>query len=264
MDEPLIASKISRSTLQRYSETGYLGPVTVFDAPLCKSIVEHFGDDNRPAPAVWWKGHAVTDRFVFDVATRDEVLSPVKAILGANVVLWGAQYIQRAPGQEHAWHSDIETESSPNSFVSVWIGLVNTTRQSGLKFIAGSQVLGRSIQQVASEYGISRSRLSDVETLALARKYSSNVFIGQPTLHNGDAVFFAGGLWHMSLNTTKHTRAALLLQFVTPDVPVLIPDWTKLEWPFRMTDKRAPSLLVAGDAGNSPHDLRSIPHLASS
>ncbi|MGW5376638.1 phytanoyl-CoA dioxygenase family protein [Nocardia sp. NPDC003999] len=226
---------------------------------MCRAIVSHFESTGRPAPVEWWKGHAVSDRFVFDIATCDEILSWVKAILGPSITLWGAEYIRRVPGQEHAWHSDIETLQSPRSFVSVWVGLHNTTERSGLKFIAGSHLLGKSIQQIAFERQVPRAGLAESEVLAWAQEISSQAFIGQPEVGDGDAIFFAGGIWHTSLNRTENVRAALLLQYATPDVPIEILDFDRLEWPFRFTDVRAPSVLVSGGAEDSPQDIRGAP-----
>jgi mannose-6-phosphate isomerase-like protein (cupin superfamily) len=55
-------------------------------------------------------------------------------------------------------------------------------------------------------------------------------------------------LWHATLNTRREgTRAALLLQYAAADTPIVAPDFTQLGWPFRMTARRVPCVLVCGE-----------------
>lgn len=90
-------------------QDGYLGPVPLLTPTECRRVVHHLARSDLPAAAIWDKGRAVGDRMLYDIASRPAILEVVTAALGPDVVLWGASAVSRAPGQAHAWHSDIES-----------------------------------------------------------------------------------------------------------------------------------------------------------
>jgi len=68
----------------------------------------------------------------------------------------------------------------------------------------------------------------------------------QPDMSDGQALLFDGRLWHGSHNGADRPRAALVLQYAAAGTPVVIPDFSQLEWPFRSTSVEPPSIMVAG------------------
>jgi ectoine hydroxylase-related dioxygenase (phytanoyl-CoA dioxygenase family) len=187
---------------------GYLEPVRLLTPGECKEIVRYLRRTDIPAPSVWEKARAVHERALFELATRPAVLDPVRAVLGPDVVLWGVSALSRAPGQAHPWHSDIESCGPEGGFVSVWIGLANTSRHSSLQVIAGSHRLGRSVQEARATKRITRDDARPDVLLELAREHDEAVALVEPDMSDGEAIFFDGRLWHGTANWQRNGNAS--------------------------------------------------------
>jgi mannose-6-phosphate isomerase-like protein (cupin superfamily) len=231
-----------------FARDGFLGPLPIFSPTECRRIAAYLHHDEHPAPADWDKGRAVHERFLYELATHPAVLSPLGALLGEDVVLWGVCAVLRAPGATHPWHSDIESSSPAGRFVTVWIGLEHTSRESALQVISRSHRLGKTVQQTQQERGLRRDQATPELMLAAAREREPEASLLQPDMRNGDALLFDGRLWHGSDNTRRRgRRLALLLQYAAADTPVRIPDFSQLAWPFRLRPSpRPPVILVSG------------------
>jgi mannose-6-phosphate isomerase-like protein (cupin superfamily) len=249
---------ISTIDVDAFAEQGYWGPVRLLTARDCRSIMRHIQHPSQPAAADWFKGHAVGSRLFYELATRPDVLEPVKAVLGDDVILWGASVVAKTPGDIHPQHVDIETSDADARTVTVWIGLENTSAQSSLHLIRGSQRFGASVQQVAHEQGRSRGEYTAEDVLQWAREREPSVSLVKLEMTNGEALWFDGHLWHGSINTGSSIRTALLLQFAAADIPIHIPDFSRLDWPFALqTVPRPASIVVSGRA--SPETNRLVP-----
>ena len=235
-----------------FERDGYLGPVTLLTRGECRSLAAYLRRADVPAPPVWEKARAAHERRLYDLATRPSLLEPVTSLIGPDVVLWGISAVARAPGQAHPWHSDIESCGAEGGFVSVWIGVENTSRDSSLQLIAGSHRLGASVQEARVERGIARDDTTPEQLLQLARERSAAVELVEPEMGDGEAIFFDGRLWHGTDNRQRRgERLALLLQFAAADRAVRIPDWDELDWPFRIrTDPLPPVIRVSGSSRN--------------
>lgn len=241
---------------ERFRAEGYLGPVELFSESLCGLIAGHAASDRTPEPADWPKGRAVTDRFFYDIALQPGLLAIVRSILGNDVVLWGASIIRCRRGREHPWHVDIESAGGEGRFLTVWVGLQNTSVDSSLRLISRSHGFGRSLQEVAAEKGVPYGRASDEDVLRWAREHDSGAAIVAPAEVDGDAVFFDGRLWHGSRNPTDHHhRVALLLQYATADAPVRMRARNCFEWPFIYSQRKPPVLLVSGSASGDTNRI---------
>lgn len=232
-----------------FARDGYLGPVRVLSPSECRSVGDHLADENRPPPADWHKGGAVTDWLMYRLAASPRLLDLVRPILGDNILLWGCSVIRRRPGQGHPWHVDIETSTPGGRYASVWIGLENTSVESGLQLIAGSHSSGKVIQQVQAEKGFRRGDAPTQTVLEWAKEQNPDAHLVRPALSNGEAVVFDGRLWHGSQNLRAGgTRSALLLQFAAADSPVRMHDIGQLEWPFQLYSAPLPPTLVVHGA----------------
>src|SRR5258708_26402758 len=147
-------SDLSRpqADISAFLRDGLMGPVRLFTPAQCALIVESLRVGSHPAPMDWPKGRAANDRFFFDLATSPALLALLTPLLGNDIVLWSIDVVERDPGQIHPWHSDIESSASRGHFVSAWIGVHNTSRESALQIIAGSHEFGKPLQQVAHEH----------------------------------------------------------------------------------------------------------------
>ncbi len=245
-DHPLELATDPRAAM--FARDGFLGPVRIFTASECRRIAAYIHRDQHPAPADWYKGRAVHERFLYDLATRPSILSLLTAVLGENVVLWGAQAVIRGPGDIHPWHSDIESSAPDGRFASFWIGIEHMSRESALQIITRSHALGRTVQEARLERGMRREAATPDAMLAIARESDPTASLVQPDMTNGDALLFDGRLWHGSDNSRRTgRRLALLLQYAAADNPVRIPDPSRLDWPFWFrAEPRPPAILIAG------------------
>jgi mannose-6-phosphate isomerase-like protein (cupin superfamily) len=239
--------KIMRRECESFVRDGFIAPITVFTRAQCELTMCHFRRGNSPTPFKWGKGQAASDRLIFGLATRPALLARLRLLLGNDILLWGASLITREPNEIHPWHCDIESSALSGGFVSVWIGIENTSRESALHLITRSHAIGKTIQQVAHENGIRRGEATTSTVLDWARTIIPSAEFVQPAMNDGDAIFFDGRLWHGSWNTrVEGTRAALLFQYAAAGTPVKTPDFSQLEWPFRFKRSRVPVLLVSG------------------
>ena len=229
---------------------GYLGPLRVLTADECQSIGQYLRQDGVPAPSGWNKARAVHERFLYDLATRPAILDRVAGLLGDDVVLWGVSEVRRRPGQVHPWHSDIESCAPEGGFVSVWIGIENTSRDSSLQIISRSHRL-RTVQEARAAVGLKREDATPEALVRLAHQTEAEAKLVVPDMGNGEAIFFDGRLWHGTDNRNRAgDRLALLLQYAAANRPVRIPDLRQLDWPFRfVAEPLPPVILVRGTDG---------------
>ncbi len=251
----LLATQISndetRAMTASFDRDGFCAPIALLTEAQCDLVRRHLQFGTLPGPSEWEKGRAVTDRFLYDLATRPALLSVLRPLLGEDIILWGAGIVARGPNQVHPWHSDIESSAPNGRFVSVWIGIENTSRESALQFISRSHLFGKTIQEVAHGKNVRRGEASAATVLAWAHDCDSAAEFIQPEMRNGDALVFDGRLWHGSDNTRREgRRLVVLFQYAGADSPVRMPDFAQLEWPFYYKENRVPVLLVSGKEGD--------------
>ena len=243
-----------------FARDGFLGPLRIFTAAECRRIAAYLHAQDHPAPADWDKGRAVHERLLFDLAIHPSLLPLVTALLGEDVVLWGASAVIRGPGVRHSWHTDIESSDPEGGFVTAWIGIEGTRRESALQMISRSHCLGQTVQESRLERGLARDLASPEAMLEAARERDPQASLVQPDMADGDVLLFDGRLWHGSNNSRRRPRLALLLQYAAVDKPVRIPDLTQLEWPFRLrTTPRPAVILVSGTERGGANRLMPAP-----
>src|SRR5688572_6289588 len=239
------------------AHAGCAGPVPLLSPDECAALRQHLDEPDLPAPLDWVKGRAVTDRVIYDIAAKPDLIALLRPHLGEDIVLWGAQFVRREPGTSHPWHTDVESAAPDARAISVWIGIQNTLRESGLLFIAGSQHFGRSVQEVLAGLGERRDTIADAHMLEIARTIDPAATIVQPDVQDGAALLFDGRIWHAGRHdSASETRTALLLQYASADSPIPLPVSGGYRWPFRFsTSRRVPTILVSGKGQGSANRL---------
>ena len=233
---------------EAFLRDGLAGPLPLLDAAECRRIVEYLGRRDHPHPE-WAKSRALLEPLFYEIATHPRLLAAVTSILGPDMVLWGASAVKRVPGSRQPWHTDIESSDPTGGFVTLWIGVLNTARESSLRLLSHSHLLGYTVQEARAVRNILRENVTAEQLLQIVRESQPEAELIEPELRDGEALLFDGRIWHESLNArTSGTRAALLLQYAAAGVPVRIPDLTSLEWPFRFVEEpRPPVIVVAGE-----------------
>lgn len=227
-------------------ETGIIGPVAVLTAEECvrmKALLQA-----APPPVDWGKGHAANSTAFHQLASHPAIVDRVAEIIGGDVMLWGSSLITKKPGQEHPWHTDIETSADKPGTVTVWMGLENTNRESSLRLIPYSHRFGMTIQQRAALAGKRRTEVTAEDVMSWAREFDPRCELVQLDVTDGEAVLFDGRIWHGSLNTRQEgVRTAVLLQYATPEREMRIPDFSRFDYPFQLYDEpRPPCVMVRG------------------
>lgn len=239
---------------------GFLGGIPFLSPSECALLTNHVLNE-APQPLDWHKGRAATDRLIYDLAMRQPVVELVKSLLGDNVVLWGAVIVEQSPQATHAWHTDIETSAVDAPCASIWVGLENTNAESTLELIGRSHRLNNPVQHAAVQHGLRRDEVTREHALAWVREYEPDAVLVRPIVENGRALIFDGRVWHSSFNHAPNSkRTALLLQYAAADVPIRMPDFTQLEWPFRFkTSPKPPVLVVCGEPNGDVNRLVAPP-----
>jgi quercetin dioxygenase-like cupin family protein len=212
----------------------------------CVLLQNYARSGEMAKPLTWMKGLAARDQLIHGLATRPELLQWLCELLGSHIYLWGAQLIEKKPGEAHPWHTDVETSLPTGRFVSVWIGIENTSSKSALQYISGSHLIGKSLQQVAHEREVDRPDRTAARALAWAKEVRFDAALVETDVADGDAVLFDGRIWHGSLNTDDKPRRALLLQYAAARQQVRIPE--KVTWPFTYKADPPPAITVLGRA----------------
>ena len=229
------------ATVGSFARDGFTGPVPLLQPRECELLLAHLTSPRRPGPVVWKKGGAPTDSRLSRLGAHSRLLATLSPILGRDIVLWGTNFVRRKPGQVHTWHVDEETASPTDRFVTAWIGLHNTTGQSGIRMIAGSHLCPTTLDEFLSKEGVSRADLSVETLLEWAKRENPEARVAEPELGDGEAILFDGRIWHGSQNRlTDQSRCALILHFASADTAVRIPA--------EAMGKRAPAILVQGHA----------------
>jgi hypothetical protein len=138
---PGMALAQAQSEAAQFFREGFLAPIDLYTSAQCRLICRHYRRTRWPAPLVERKALAAHDSLFYDIATRPALLALLRVLLGEHIVLWGAKVIRREPDQKHPWHTDIESSAADGRFVSVWIGLENTSQASGLHLLSRSHNL---------------------------------------------------------------------------------------------------------------------------
>jgi hypothetical protein len=241
----------------RFSEQGYFGPTRVLTAEQCRQFLQAADDPCRAPPLDWAKGHAASSRAFYEIAALPAIVEVVAGLLGDEALLWGASIVDRAPGEAHPWHCDIESSHPTDGTVSVWIGLQQTSPQTTLHIVPGSHRFGVTVQELQFRHGLTRADTTTDDVVRWARHWDLDAGALPLDMTDGEAVFFDGRLWHASHNASGATRRALLLQYARPGFPIRIPDLTSLDWPFRQVEFAAALSAAAGGYGSSRESDRS-------
>lgn len=252
----LSASQVIAEAVRR---DGFAPPVALYSPSASLRVLARLAKAQRRHKVAWPKGWAAVSPAFFDVASDPRILDVVTAVLGEDVILWGASLIRKTGNEVHPFHTDVESCRPEGGFVSVWIGLENTGPSAGLKYIPGSHLYGTTIQEANARLGIARKDSVGDAALRAAALFDPNPRIVQPEAGNGLAFFFDGRVWHGSHNEQAgEARTALLLQYARADAPVRIPK--AYEWPLSYVDAmRPPALLISGRATPGINDLVAPP-----
>jgi mannose-6-phosphate isomerase-like protein (cupin superfamily) len=243
-----------------FSKLGFAGPKPFLTSAQASFLCRHLLSKPK-GRLVWEKSLAAVDPLAYETAANPELLRLIRDLIGDDVILWGCSVVVRNPGEIHPWHCDVEACAPTGGFVSAWVGLLNTKKESSLCLIPGSHLYGVTIQEVAARERTPRKDRTDDVALRLANAQRSGAEIVQPEVADGEAILFDGRIWHGSRNVLPEARrVSLLLQYARADRPVRMPG--TFEWPFQFNEEaRPPAIIVSGRSDQDRNHLVAAPSM---
>ncbi len=234
---------------EQFQKSGFLIEKALFSKRECKDILEGIRAEDYLTTPYWSKSCAVAIPSWAAIAKNDRFVDRVEALIGENVILWGAKLIERIPGQDHQWHNDLESAGS-DGFVSIWMGVENTEPITSLKVLPGSHLAPQLLVQYAIDQGIAAEDITDAHLVEWANNFQTDSEVEYLKTYNGDALIFDGRLWHGSNNTTHlKKRSALLIQYARADCAVRIPQFRHFRWPVEtFQNPKPPCLILRGSS----------------
>ncbi len=163
----------------------------------------------------------LSDALIRQIATSPSIHRHLEGFFeGAGFYLWGAQLIDRLPGEAHPWHSDLETFDNASRFVSLWIPVAGASVRNGLRVIGGSHRFGEPLQAHFDWNDPARSDPDARLILEKASAHDRDAVVTRTRCSDGDGVFFDGRTWHGTFNQDDNPRRSILLQYGRHGSPV--------------------------------------------
>ena len=207
-----------------YHRDGYYFPIEVMDArqtskyrSQLEAVERTVGFQDPLISSIVFENANFVVPFIDEMARLPSVLEPVKAILGPDILVWGAGPLVKEPATVDyvSWHQDLTYwDLSDTAEVTAWIALSPATPDSGcMQFIAGTHTK----EIVAHE-----DTFSDANMLSrgqqIAAKVDENDAVdvvlqpGQMSLHHGR-------MFHASHpNRSTERRIGMVMRYITPDM----------------------------------------------
>ncbi|MCA0920130.1 phytanoyl-CoA dioxygenase family protein [Pseudooceanicola nanhaiensis] len=149
---------------QRYARDGYIAPLRILDTArvdALRALVDKLGAarGGRLPPALNMKAHLLIPE-LWDLVHHPDIVGPVTALLGEDVLCWGSSFFDKAPGTaDHVhWHQDSTYWGleRPDA-LTAWIAFTPSIGENGcLRVVPGShgaQMRHRDAQDPANMLG---------------------------------------------------------------------------------------------------------------
>jgi len=208
---------------QAYERDGYIFPLKVMTTvraaehrAMFESVEAAYAEDAVASRIVKGFANSVLP-FVDEIMRLPSLLGPVKAILGEDLLVMGANFFIKEPETPTfvSWHQDLTYWGYDGaSEVTAWVALTAATPDQGcMRFIPGShqrEIVGHSDTFDES------NMLSRGQEISLK---VNEVAAVDAVLEPGDMSLHHGHLFHASNpNSSAHRRIGLAIRYVTPSM----------------------------------------------
>ena len=204
-----------------YHRDGYYFPIRVMsehDAAELRAefeAVERRATDER-SKRLLYKFSTFTVPFLSELARRAEILEPVKAILGNDLLVWGANFfLKEANTPDYvSWHQDLTYwDLSEQAEVTAWLALTPSNRGNGcMRFVPGShaQAIVDHRDTFIDDNMLSRGQVID----GVDESQAVDVVLqpGEMSLHHGH-------MFHASQpNPSDERRIGFVVRYIAPSM----------------------------------------------
>jgi non-haem Fe2+, alpha-ketoglutarate-dependent halogenase len=209
---------------RRYRDQGFVSRVPVMRAEAAaRLLAELEALEDQVAAAggeawtsrkhrPWEPGSNPHEAFLRSVIWNDQVLAPVKALLGPNLLLRNCDVFVKKGASERGidWHTDTgHLGRSTDGMLTLWLALTPSTRHNGaMQFVKGSH------RGAADRPARDNKHLNLTEQEIAAIDPSD---VATNVMEPGEASLHHFGLVHRSgPNQTERRRVAVVMRFMAP------------------------------------------------
>ncbi|MEW8625692.1 MAG: phytanoyl-CoA dioxygenase family protein [Candidatus Thiodiazotropha sp.] len=208
-----------------YNEKGYAFPIEVMSEEEALSIRDTIEENESKRGSM----HYVVKPYILmpwilELAKRQSILDPVKAILGEDLLLWDCEFIIKEPGDKKIveWHQDLMYFGlNSDDLVTAWLAISLVNQNSGcMQFLAGTHKKGlRKHRETHNPDSVLARGQELVDEIQVDNSVDVVLQPGQMSLHHG-ATYHASGE-----NVSNDRRIALCLLYVKPSVKQTFDSW---------------------------------------
>lgn len=219
--------RLDQAQVDSYWENGFLFPVKVFDAGITaqaraelEAMEAEWLTADLPQPLNTYKriNANVVMPFVVDLARDPAILDSVEAILGADILIYSAEFFIKEPQtpQIVSMHQDLTYWGlgEIDGMVTAWVALSPATPESGcMEFVAKSHknpILPHEDTFDANNL-LSRGQEIAVD-IAPDEKTAICLAPGEMSLHHGLTIHGSGP------NQSQDRRIGLVIRYIRPDM----------------------------------------------
>ena len=207
--------------LAGFNEDGFVKGLRIFDAREITAIRLAFDEILARVSAAGGDSYSISSAhlsyaLVYDLLTEPRIVSPVRDLLGDDIIGWGSHFFCKLPhdGKSVAWHQDASYwPLSPSKTVTVWLAIDDADIGNAcMRFIAGSHWKGHLTYRPSSpeEHNVLNQTVENPE------QYGAEVI---DELEAGEISIHSDLLLHGSAaNGSDRRRCGLTLRYCTPDV----------------------------------------------
>jgi len=215
---------LTRAQIEAFNRDGYLKGIRIFSAAEIAEIRTYFDQLLARVMAEGGDSYSINSAHlsygrVFDLLAHQRIVAPLKDLLGADLIGWGAHFFCKMPRDPKtvSWHQDASYwPMTPSRTATVWLAIDDAdTHNACMRFIPGSHHHGHLT------YHLSEEDENNVlfQTVPDAETYGDPVDV---ELAAGEISIHSDMLLHGSrANTSERRRGGLTLRYCAAEVRAL-------------------------------------------
>ncbi|MEM7426147.1 MAG: phytanoyl-CoA dioxygenase family protein [Pseudomonadota bacterium] len=211
---------LAAQDVSSFQQQGFLGSVPILTETEAAECLRHFqaieAASGKQLVRLDWPHMCF--RWAYELATHEDLLDAVEALIGPDLIIWGSLIANKPPQSEFhfGWHQDSAfctfLEGTPA--VTAWIALTPSTSANGcLKVLPGSQ--NRELEHSARETGSNILRQQQTVDLQVDPGQTQDIALkpGEMSVQHMSLLHGSGA------NSGTTPRVGFIVRFATPQMP---------------------------------------------